>query len=169
MKVILGIGIAVVLLLITSYFIFSPKMPSPVLSSLTPTPIIPDGVDRQATFAIFTNGTFRIFTDPRYHNKSQDVYIEENNPNVVQVKKSGVTWGDFFLTLPMKVTANCLTTGTGQEFCSNKTHTLKFYINGVPFSDVLSEEIKPQDKLLISYGPESDPDIENQLQKVPNL
>jgi len=47
--------------------------------------------DIQASFAIFTNGTFRTFTAAMYHTLSQDVYIEASNPNVIQVKKSGAT------------------------------------------------------------------------------
>src|SRR3990172_6251669 len=57
--------------------------------------------DKKAAFAIFTNGTFRIFTDPRYHNLSSDVYIESTNPNIVLIQREGITWNDFFKTLPM--------------------------------------------------------------------
>src|SRR3989337_644656 len=53
-------------------------------------------VETKASFAIFTNGTFRIFTASMYHNLSEDVYIQADNPNVVHVKKSNTTWDDFF-------------------------------------------------------------------------
>src|SRR3989344_9692600 len=79
----------------------------------------------RASFAIFTNGTFRIFTDSRYHNKSSDVYIEgPDAPNIVFIKKNGITWGDFFGTLPMTLTKDCLITGTQQRFCTDETGSL---------------------------------------------
>lgn len=53
-------------------------------------------VDKQASFAIFTHGTFRVFTATMYHNLSKEVYIEASNPNIVLVRKTGVTWNDFF-------------------------------------------------------------------------
>ncbi len=112
------------------------------------------GVDIQASFAIFTNGTKRIFTDSKYHNRSPDVYIESENPDVVKVKKTGSTWDDFFKTLPMKLDKQCLTTGTGQVFCSNNNVTLKFYLNGQLDQDALNKVITNGDKLLVSYGTE---------------
>ena len=123
--------------------------------------------DIKASFAIFTNGTFRIFTASMYHNLSEDVFIESSNPNVVNVKKAGISWGDFFETLPMELSSQCLTTGTGQTFCSNGTQTLKFYINGEFDSDALDREINEGDRLLVSYGNESDSQVTEQLQQIP--
>lgn len=166
MRIIVAIGIGVFLLILISYVIFSPKQSTPLSASPTSTQSITQAINKQATFAIYTNGTLRIFTDPRYHNKSNDVYLEANNPSLIHVKKAGITWGDFFASLPMKVTAECLITGTGQEFCTNDTHRLKFYINTKETPDALSREIQSEDKLLVSYGPTSDPAIKDQLQKI---
>ena len=129
----------------------------------------PAAVDINAAFAIYTNGTFRIFTAVMYHNLSEDVFIESGNPNIVQVKKNGVTWGNFFGTLPMKLTSDCLTTGTGQTFCSNEAQTLKFYINGERIENFLDAQINQNDRALISFGSERDSEINNQLEKVDNL
>ena len=57
-------------------------------------------VNKKASFAIFTNGTFRLFTAAMYHNLSEDVFIQADNPNIVHVKKTGITWDVFFKTLP---------------------------------------------------------------------
>lgn len=51
----------------------------------------PQPVVKQAAFAIYTSGTFRIFTASMYHNLSEDVFIQAENPNIIQVKKDGVT------------------------------------------------------------------------------
>ena len=106
----------------------------------------------QATFTIFTNGTQRIFTDPKYHLLSPDVYLQADSPNTVHVKKRGVTWNDFFKTLPMKLSHDCLTTGTGQVFCTNASQRLVFSINGVVEQYVLDKSIKDGDELLVTYG-----------------
>jgi len=57
------------------------------LSDVSQAPITPQIVDKQASFAIFTNGTFRVFTAAMYHNLSPNAYIEASNPNVIQIKK----------------------------------------------------------------------------------
>jgi len=104
-----------------------------------------------ASFEIQTLGTKRIFTSSMYHNQSDNVYISADNPNQVHVKKTGVTWADFFATLPMKLTHDCLTTGTGQTFCTNASYELKFFINDKEEPNALDQVIKDEDRLFVSY------------------
>lgn len=135
-------------------------------------------VNIQASFAIFTNGTLREFTDSKYHNRSVDVFITRRlkaplitseNPNIVYVKKKGVTWNDFFKTLPspMKLTPECLTTGIGQQFCTDENSSLKFFLNGKREDNLLSKEIRHKDQALITYGNETDKEVEDQMSKIP--
>ncbi len=106
-----------------------------------------------ASFEIITNGTKRIFTDSKYHNRNPFVYIEKGNPNVIIVKKEDTKWSEFFDSLPspMKLTKECLTTGTGQKFCTNKDRKLYFFLNGSEKPNVLDLFIKNEDYLLIEY------------------
>lgn len=128
-----------------------------------------DLIDYKAAFAIYTNGVFRVFTASMYHNLSEDVYIQSDNPNTVHVKKSAVTWDYFFKTLPFSLTKDCLVTGTKETFCTNQTKALKFYLNGVRNDDLLDTEIKPNDQALITYGNEEDAEIAKQLEKLSSI
>lgn len=112
-----------------------------------------DSVEITAKFRIVTNGTTRVFSDKKYHNQSLDVYIDPENTTFVVVKKSGTTWSDFFKTLPspMKVEKDCLTTGTGQTFCTNEKQKLVFKLNDIEDSEALTKEIKNLDYLLVEY------------------
>ena len=127
----------------------------------------PGEVEIEASFAIFTNGTLRVFTENKYHNRSQDVFISSENPNIIQVKKPGTTWGYFFSTLPMTLSSECLTTGTQQTFCTGSSGTLQFYINGEQNDAALDQEIKDGDQLLVSFGSESMEIIKSQLEQIP--
>jgi len=145
----------------------------PVGGTCTPKPTIPSPspttkvmIDKKAAFAIFTHSTFRVFTSSMYHNRAPDVFIQSDNPNIVHVKKDDIRWGDFFGTLPFKLTSTCLTTGTGQTFCTEGDNTLKFYLNGVQDLDALSKKIQDRDRLLVSFGPIDDPNIPAQLERV---
>lgn len=124
--------------------------------------------DKKASFIIFTIGTLRNFTASMYHNLSADVYIQSDNPNIIHVKKEGITYDDFFRTLPLKLTDECLTTGTGQTFCTSEENSLKFYLNGREDKNLLTRQIQNNDKVLITFGPLDDPDIISQLQQIPN-
>lgn len=106
-----------------------------------------------ASFQIVINGETRTFTDPRYHNKSTDVYITPEGSRIVQitVTKPNITWGDLFTTLPMSVTPECIVTGTNQTFCTNATKQLRFYINDVENTSALTTVIEPNSQLKVTY------------------
>ena len=123
-------------------------------------------VRKRASFAIFTNGTLRVFTASMYHNLSKDVYIEGDNPTEVIITKEGITWDDFFSTLPLKLTSECLTAGTGETYCTNESKSLKFYINGERKDNILEVVINEGDRLLISFGDDNQEVIDQQLQQV---
>lgn len=110
-------------------------------------------VDIKASFTIITGNITRSFVNPKYHNQSPDVYIEASDPMMVRVKKAGTTWDDFFKTLPMKLTKDCLTTGDGETYCDQKDGSLKFYLNDVETPDLLEKQIKEGDKILIRFSP----------------
>lgn len=105
-----------------------------------------------ASFEIFTNGTKRIFTATMYHDQSDAVYIQSTDPSVVYVAQSGITWDDFFKTLPFSLTKECLVTGTKQTFCSNEIQKLRFYINEIEQPNTLELEIRPNDELRVEYN-----------------
>lgn len=140
------------------FVIFTPKNSSEQnITTITSTPIPTNAsfAPFTATFEIYTNGTKRIFTDPKYHNLSTKVFLTTDNPNVINVQVSNITWDDFFKTLPMQLSKDCLVTGTKQTFCSNETSKLKFFINDIENPDALDREINPNDHLKVIYNPSS--------------
>lgn len=152
MKALVIVAVLVVLGGVSLYFYKNNKINTvndPVTTSLPSLEV--NAVDIKATFKIITNGTTRIFTDSKYHNQSKDVFIEKTDPNIINIKKSGVTWSDFFRTLPMSLDKNCLITGTKQTFCTENGKFLKFYINETEDPNALEKVIKNDDKLLVIF------------------
>ena len=84
------------------------------------------------------------------------------------MKKTNITWNDFFSTLPFKLSQDCLTTGTNETFCTGSSGTLKFYLNGEEKPEVLNLVIESGDKLLVTFGKESTETIKKQLDEIPN-
>ncbi len=170
-KIIIPLGIIVIILLVIGTYFFKSQTKirkiTPVFKQTISSPTKKDN-HYLAGFAIFTNGTFRIFTAPMYHNRSTDVYIQKDNPNVVHVKKEKVRWEDFFATLPMMLTGNCLITGTKETFCTTEKTKLQFYLNEEYTPDLLDKEIKDGDRALITYGSQSAEKIKEEYEKVPN-
>lgn len=153
------IVVIVLILLIAGFFIFKPKSTQYVTptQSTTSSSVIVQPVDITASFIIKTDSIIRSFKAEKYHNKSLDVYITADDPTKVHVKKVGITWDDFFKTLPMQLTKDCLITGDGETFCDRKQGTLKFYISPkgreilIEDKDFLDKEINQNDSLLVKF------------------
>lgn len=166
MKILLIISL--ILIAGALFYFLKPTPQSPAIVS-TPAPTVQtENREDLASFAIYTHGTFRVFTSKMYHNKSAEIYIEGTNPNVILVKKPAATWEDFFNTLPMKLTNECLTTGTKETFCTGDSGTLKFYINEQKVENFVNQKIEDGDRSLITFGKESEEEIQKQMLTVPN-
>ena len=148
------IFIAIILTIAVLFIILSnSQTPKTLVSISSPTPQMQE-IKIKASFTIVTGNITRSFSAEKYHNRSLDVYIENPDPTIVNVKKIGITWDDFFKTLPMKLTKDCLTTGDGETFCNGENGTLKFYLNDVETPDLLDRKIKNGDKALINFSPQ---------------
>ena len=146
--------ISVVFLVLGIGLFFLNKSQTSVPSIKPTSSPVSENVDIKANFTIITGGITRSFKADKYHNQSADVYIESSDPTIVHVKKTGISWDDFFKTLPMRLTYDCLITGDGETFCDGKGGTLKFYLNDVETPDILDKEIKAGDKTIIKFLPE---------------
>ena len=115
--------------------------------------ISPQTLTFTASFSITTLGTRRVFTDPKYHYRSRDVFLSPPDPEVVHVTKPSITWQEFFATLPapMKLELNCLTTGAGQRFCTGPQGQLRLRLDGIEHPSALSQPIAPDSKLEITF------------------
>jgi hypothetical protein len=170
MKKILLILIAIIILLaIIFYFLLFKNQKTETQEDIKQVTPEVKSIDYKAAFLIYTNGTKRIFSDSRYHNKSEEVFIESSNPNIINIRSENITWTDFFSTLPMKLDSDCLTTGTGQEFCNNTKHKLQFFVNGIKDPDALSKVINEGDKLLVTYDVEDPISINKQINSIPEV
>ncbi len=115
--------------------------------------ISPQFLGFTASFSITTQGTRRVFSDPKYHHRSPDVFISSPDPETIYVNKPGTSWQEFFATLPspMQLTSDCLTTGTGQRFCTGSEGSLRFLLNGGENPSALSQPITSNSKLEITF------------------
>lgn len=125
--------------------------------------------DYSAGFAVFIHNSFQNFSDPGFYNRSEELFIQAPNPNIISVKKNGKKWGDFFRTLPITITKNCLTMRAGQNYCTGQGGELKFYVNGVKTEDIEEKLILPGDTLLITYGFESNEQISIQQKQLDGI
>lgn len=106
------------------------------------------------------------FSAPSYQVKSRWIHFESTDGNTVHRHASGVTMGYLFESLNITLTDECFIFPNRSEFCSNEEYSLKFYINHQQVDSILDYVGEDDDRILISYGDETQEQIEEQLQEL---
>ena len=89
------------------------------------------------------------------------------NDNVIHVHAKGITLKHFFRSLGIELEKNCFTYHL-ERYCNDDEKTLKVYVNGNKIDDFTDYEIKDLDKILVSYGPLDEKEIQKQINSVGN-
>jgi hypothetical protein len=122
-----------------------------------------------SAFKLFIHNQTIDFSQPKYQVKSQLVHFENGDGDTIHTHATRVHIGYLLKTLGITFTSECLTMDNGDKYCNDGTNTLKFYVNGVRNSVHDKYEMKDNDKILLSYGPESQEQIDEQLRAVDEL
>lgn len=124
-----------------------------------------------ADFLVFVNGNQVNFNRPEFDYVDRRIHLHIPNymgDHVIHIESQHVTMGDFFYSLGMKLNVTCFVVNDN-EHCNNNNQKLKMYINGIPNSEF--DKYKPQDldRILITYGDETESEISEQINSVTNL
>lgn len=138
-----------------------------------PYPIL-GSAHNHANITVFINGRQYDFAKPEYYMKSPLLHVDNNQNikdagSVIHMHAKDVPMWWFFESLGMKLTKDSLTLAGGEVLKNESGNTLKYYLNGKKVDELGNYVFQPLDKLLISYGPENDPDIQKQIDSVPNF
>jgi hypothetical protein len=126
-----------------------------------------EGVHYHANWAVFVDGqrldltanrymedVFQCTVDPTQQRPEDRVHMHENNHDVVHVHAAGVTWGHFIDNLGFGMGDDYLYTDAAR-YESAEDRSLKFVLNGTEVRTIRNRAIRDQDRLVISFGPET--------------
>jgi hypothetical protein len=119
-----------------------------------------------ASMLVKLHGDTFDFSSPAYQIKSSWIHFEAQDGTTIHRHSTGVTLGYLFETLGIGLDDECYAfQGTNGErvFCSNEDYSLKFYINHQPVPNLTNYVFKDGDRILISYGGETQQEIDSQL------
>ena len=106
------------------------------------------------------------FSGPAYQIKSSWMHFEAQDGSTIHRHATGVTLGFLFETIGIGLDDECYTfqgTGGDRVFCSNEEYSLKFFVNHQPKDNLTEYIFEDGDKILISYGRETQEQIDSQL------
>ncbi|HLC76696.1 MAG TPA: hypothetical protein VJH04_00675 [archaeon] len=118
-----------------------------------------------ADFAVFLNGEQYDFSQERFMTfnnteLSELVDLHDMKGNIIHKHAKGITLGYFFGTLGIKFSSTCFVAES--EYCG----PLKMFVNGQPNYDFGDYKFNDLDRILISYGDETEEQIANQISSV---
>ena len=121
-----------------------------------------------ADVQVYINGQAIDFSQRKYQLAARFIHFEEGIGDVIHTHATGLTMGHLFKSLGMDFNSNCIIV-KGNNYCNDKNKILKFYVNGQLNTQFDNYVIKNLDKILVSYGSESEAEIQKQLGSVTNL
>ena len=138
----------------------------------TDTPGAPPGAGKLGDEHEHASMLVRIFGDKfdfsatTYQIKSSWIHFEESDGNTIHRHSSGVTLDYLFGTLGIGIDEDCYIFTDGRQFCTNEDYSLKYFINGNSVSSINDHVIQDDDRILISYGGETQAQINDQMNEV---
>jgi len=106
------------------------------------------------------------FAATTYQIKSSWIHFEESDGNTVHRHSSGVTLNYLFESLGIGIDEDCYIFGDGRQFCTNEDYSLKYFINGDSVNSINDYVVQDDDRILISYGGETEEQINQQLNEL---
>jgi hypothetical protein len=138
----------------------------------TDTPGAPPGAGKLGDEHEHASLLVRIFGDKfdfsatTYQIKSSWIHFEESDGDTIHRHSSGVTLDYLFGTLGLDIDEDCYIFGDGRQFCTNEDYSLKYFINGDSVNNINDYVIQDDDRILISYGSETEDQIADQMNEL---
>lgn len=143
----------------------------------------PDDVHYHANFAVYINGERQQFKGQQYYEETEmcavntsvtpgtRAHMHDNVNNVVHVEDHAVTWGQFFSNLGWTLGPSFIASPDGVIYNENSDNRLNIILNGQDYTDLgdmSNTVIKDQDKLLVSFGDESNEVLQQEYRTIPS-
>ena len=114
-----------------------------------------------ADFKVYVNEEPIDFAKLNYYMKSSFIHVDDNQnkedaSGTLHMHATGVPLWIFFRSVGTDFDKNCLTLLNQEKFCNDGKNILKFYVNGKPNEKWGNYAFNDLDKILISYGNETD-------------
>lgn len=122
-------------------------------------------------FRVILNATDVNFSQEKYMSSKEQllspfVHLHDNNGKVIHIHAPGVTLDDFFSSIGMEFSNECFELDTGEKLCNNEGKTLKLFVNGIANEEFENYEPRDLDRILITYGGETDQELQQQINSV---
>ncbi len=144
-----------------------------------------------ADIAVFVNGQKLNFSQQKYMNietcgkpgeAEQDanadlttlagmkmvIHLHDLNGNSIHIHNANATLSMLFKGIGFDLTPTCLVDDQGRQYCNSNNGKLRVFVNDAEITDFVNYKPQDLDKILVTYGSDSDAIIRDQFTTVTN-
>ncbi|MGZ5489329.1 MAG: hypothetical protein ACXW2E_03350 [Nitrososphaeraceae archaeon] len=124
-----------------------------------------------AAFLVKVNGQNIDFSQPKYQVQSDYIHVENGDGSTLHRHATNVTFADFLKSVKMDIDKknNCLIFTNGTEYCDDNNNKLRTFINGNSTKSISDYVLNNNDRLLVTYGNETDEQSAKALDELNNI
>ncbi|MGZ5501735.1 MAG: hypothetical protein ACXWEW_11355 [Nitrososphaeraceae archaeon] len=124
-----------------------------------------------AAFLVKVNGQNIDFSQPKYQVQSDYIHVENGDGSTLHRHATNVTFADFLKSVKMDIDMknNCLIFTNGTEYCDDNNNKLRTFINGNSTKSISDYVLNNNDRLLVTYGNETDEQSAKALDELNNI
>lgn len=124
-----------------------------------------------AAFLVKVNGQNIDFSQPKYQVQSDYIHVENGDGSTLHRHATNVTFADFLKSVKMDIDKknNCLIFTNGTEYCDDNNNKLRTFINGNSTKSISDYVLNNNDRLLVTYGNETDEQSDKALDELNNI
>ena len=124
-----------------------------------------------AAFLVKVNGQNIDFSQPKYQVQSDYIHVENGDGSTLHRHATNVTFADFLKSVKMDIDKknNCLIFTNGTEYCDDNNNKLRTLINGNSTKSISDYVLYNNDRLLVTYGNETDEQSDKALDELNNI
>ena len=125
-------------------------------------------------FQMYLNDERIRFTDDKYQSSAEQthhasLHFHDGNDEVIHRHANGVTLKQFFESIKIDVTNDCITMDTAEKFCNDDTRQVQLFVNGTLTEDVDSYIFAEEDRILLYYGNPQNQNISKYIAGITDL
>lgn len=123
-------------------------------------------------FAIYVDGSKLDLTGDMYQSslekgeKDADIHIHDADDKVVHRHAENITFAHFLESIGFKLTNDCFTMDTGEEYCRDETTTVALYVNQDEVVNITSYIPEEEDQILLYVGPSGKSTLQSELDSI---
>lgn len=124
-----------------------------------------------AAFLVKVNGQNIDFSQPKYQVQTDYIHVENGDGSTLHRHATNVTFADFLKSVKMDIDMknNCLIFTNGTEYCDDNNNKLRTFINGNSTNSISDFVLNNNDRLLVTYGNETDEQSAKALDELNNI